>query len=68
MEQQILIAEEVAQLLRVDKQRVYELVRTNKLPVIRIGQRQYRFSKTAVEKWLEAGGNDFNGGQNESDI
>ena len=68
MEHQILIAEEVAKLLRVDKQRVYELVRTNKLPFIRVGQRQYRFSKTAVEKWLEAGGNDFNGGQNESEI
>lgn len=57
MHRQILVAEEVAELLRVDKQRVYELVRTKQIPVIRLGERQYRFSADAVERWLNAGGN-----------
>lgn len=56
MEKQILVAEEVAELLRVDKQRIYELVRTNQLPVIRLGERQYRFSRTAIENFLNDGG------------
>ena len=56
MEKQILVAEEVAELLRVDKQRVYELVRTNQLPVIRLGERQYRFSQAAIDRWLSNGG------------
>lgn len=53
----ILVADEVAQLLRVDKQRIYELVRQDQIPVIRVGDRQYRFSRTAIEQWLENGGN-----------
>lgn len=56
MTKQILIADEVAELLRVDKQRVYELVRTHKIPVIRLGERQYRFDAEAVQMWLENGG------------
>ena len=56
MNKQILIAEEVAELLRIDKQRVYELVRTNQIPVIRLGERQYRFSAQAIEKFLLGGG------------
>ena len=57
MEKQILVADEVAELLRVDKQRVYELVRTNQIPVIRLGERQYRFDANAINKWIENGGN-----------
>lgn len=56
MEKQILIADEVAKILRVDKQRIYELVRTNKLPVIRLGERQYRFSAQAIEHFLHGSG------------
>lgn len=56
MEQKLLIAEEVAELLRVDKQRVYELVRTQKIPFVRVGDRQYRFSADAVRHWMETGG------------
>ena len=56
MDKQIMVADEVAELLRVDKQRVYELVRTHQIPVIRLGERQYRFSTEAVIRWLEAGG------------
>jgi excisionase family DNA binding protein len=39
MSSEILVAEEVAELLRVDKQRIYELVRTKRIPVIRVGER-----------------------------
>jgi excisionase family DNA binding protein len=56
MEKQILVADEVAKILRVDKQRVYELVRTNQIPFIRLGERQYRFSAPAIQNFLNAGG------------
>lgn len=56
MEKTILVAEEVAEILRVDKQRIYELVRTNQLPFIRLGERQYRFSAQAIENFLNGGG------------
>jgi excisionase family DNA binding protein len=56
MERQILIADEVAKILRVDRQRVYDLVRRNLIPVIRLGERQYRFDAEAISKWMECGG------------
>ncbi len=57
MDKQILVADEVAELLRVDKQRVYELTRTNQLPgIIRLGERQYRYSAQAIENFLHGGG------------
>ena len=56
MGQQILIADEVAEMLRVDRQRVYELARRNAIPVIRIGERQYRFDSEAIKHWIERGG------------
>jgi excisionase family DNA binding protein len=56
METRLLVADEVAEMLRVDRQRIYELVRTRKIPVIRLGERQYRFSADAVRQWLENGG------------
>lgn len=56
MEKQILVADEVAKMLRVDRQRVYELARTNAIPVIRLGERQYRFDAEAIKQWIERGG------------
>ena len=58
MEQQILIADEVAEMLRVDRQRVYELARRDAIPVIRLGMRQYRFDAEAIKQWIERGGKD----------
>lgn len=52
----ILTAPEVAELIGIKVQRLYELVRTrktSKIPVIVIGERQYRFSKEAVLAWLQ---------------
>jgi excisionase family DNA binding protein len=57
MDKQILVADEVAEMLRVDRQRVYELVRRNAIPVIRVGERQYRFDAEAIRQWIERGGN-----------
>lgn len=56
MERTILVADEVAELLRVDRQRVYELARRNAIPVIRLGERQYRFDAEAIKRWIERGG------------
>ena len=67
MEKQILVADEVAELLRVDKQRIYELVRTNQIPVIRLGERQYRFSTQAIENFLHGGGSQKDGENGDSD-
>ncbi len=57
MDKQILIADELADMLRVDRQRIYELVRRDAIPVIRLGERQYRFDAEAIRKWIEHGGN-----------
>lgn len=56
MERQILIADEVAEMLRIDRQRVYELARRNAIPVIRLGERQYRFDSEAIRQWMTRGG------------
>ena len=56
MERRILLADEVAEMLRVDRQRVYELARRNAIPVIRVGERQYRFDAEAIKQWIERGG------------
>lgn len=61
---QILVADEVAEWLKIDKQRVYELVRTNQIPFIRLGERQYRFSRLAIENFLNGGGTS-KGGDND---
>lgn len=63
MEQQILLADEVAKILRVDRQRVYELARRNAIPVIRLGERQYRFDAEAIKQWIERGGKGESEGQ-----
>lgn len=56
MDNEILVADEVAKILRIDRQRVYELVRTGKIPAIRLGDRQIRFSADSIRRWLESGG------------
>lgn len=56
MKDRLLVADEIATLLNVGKQRVYELVRTGKIPVIKIGERQYRFSREVIDRWIQTGG------------
>lgn len=66
MDRQILVAEEVAELLRIDKQRVYELVRARQIPFIRLGERQYRFSAQAIKDFLNDGGTQAEGNSDEN--
>lgn len=66
MEREILVADEVAEMLRVDRQRVYELARRNAIPVIRLGERQYRFDAEAIRRWIERGGSAEENGQSDS--
>lgn len=61
MEKTILVADEAAELIRVSRQRIYELCRTKSIPHILLGQRQYRFSKQKLEEWLENGGSQKEG-------
>lgn len=52
----LLNATEVAEILGVSPQRVYELARQrdqNGFPVIILGERQYRFSRDHLAVWLE---------------
>jgi excisionase family DNA binding protein len=53
--ERLLIAEEVAGILRVSKDRVYELARSGVIPCVRLG-RQIRFSNTALNDWIIKGG------------
>ncbi|OGR83972.1 MAG: hypothetical protein A2901_02430 [Elusimicrobia bacterium RIFCSPLOWO2_01_FULL_54_10] len=41
----------LAQYLGMGKSKIYALIRQRKIPASRIG-RQYRFSKTIVDQWL----------------
>jgi excisionase family DNA binding protein len=49
-------AEFVSELLDVPKARVYELVRQNLLPAVRIGARQIRFDEETLQAWIKHGG------------
>lgn len=53
----LLNAEQVALLLHVPKQRIYELTREKRIPFVKIGDRQYRYSEAALQAWLNDGGN-----------
>jgi excisionase family DNA binding protein len=52
----LLDAKEVAEILQVNTQRVYELTRQGILPSIRIGARQIRFEEERLIRWIENGG------------
>ena len=56
MTAKLLKAEKVAEILDVTKARVYELTREKQIPFIQVGERQYRYSETAILDWIERGG------------
>ena len=64
MTNRLIKADKVAEILDVSTQRVYELTRENRIPFIKIGDRQYRYSETALQAWLEDGGSN---GQSKAD-
>lgn len=43
---------EVARYLGIGKSKIYNLIRTKKIPASKIG-RQYRFSKDVIDSWLK---------------
>jgi len=55
--QKLLNAQEVADILGIDVQRIWNLVRNNLLPCVRLGERQLRFSAQELENFIAAGGN-----------
>ncbi len=56
MTEKLLKVADVGEILDLKPARIYELCREKRLPFILIGQRQYRFSKTALEIWIANGG------------
>ena len=57
MTQKLLTVKEVSQILDLKPARIYELTREKKIPFVQIGDRQYRYSETALQNWIENGGN-----------
>jgi excisionase family DNA binding protein len=57
MTQKLLTVKEVCEILDLKPARIYELTRERKIPFVQIGERQYRYSETALTNWIEKGGN-----------
>lgn len=57
MTQKLLTVKEVSEILDLKPARIYELTRQKKIPFVQIGERQYRYSSTALTNWIEQGGN-----------
>lgn len=66
MTQKLLTVKEVSEILDIKPARVYELTRERKIPFVQIGERQYRYSETALMNWIENGGNQQDQKENES--
>jgi excisionase family DNA binding protein len=56
----LLTASEAALRLRVTLPRLYELVRSGTIPVVRIG-RQVRIPSNALQAWIAVGGKSLSG-------
>ena len=57
MTQKLLTVKEVSRILDLKPARIYELTRQKKIPFVQIGERQYRYSESALQTWIESGGN-----------
>lgn len=57
MTRKLLTVKEVSEILDLKPARIYELTREKKLPFVQIGERQYRYSESALQSWIEQGGN-----------
>lgn len=55
--EKLLTANDVSEVLQIDLQRVYSLTRRKLLPTVKLGERQYRYSRQAIERFIENGGN-----------
>lgn len=54
--EKLLTAPQVADLLQVNVQRVYHLVRTKALTVVRVNEREIRVDPHALRRFIDAGG------------
>ncbi len=54
----LMTPEEVCDLLKIKKQRLYEWVHFNQIPYIKVG-RFLRFSRSKIIQWLEANAYDI---------
>ena len=57
MTQKLLTVKEVSEIWDLKPARIYELTRQKKIPFVQIGDRQYRYSETALQNWIDRGGN-----------
>ncbi len=57
MTNKLLTVKEVGEILDLKPARIYSLTREKKIPFVQIGERQYRYSETALANWIENGGN-----------
>lgn len=63
---QLMTIEQVCEVLRVKRARVYELIREGLLPSVRLG-RQVRISEDALRAWIKDGGKPLPGGWRKAD-
>lgn len=54
--EELLEIEEVARLLKVSENRVYELIQRYGLPAVTLGERAKRVEPRALREWLKRGG------------
>jgi len=52
MDNDIMTLKEVAEYLKLSELSLYRLLRARKIPAFKIGQ-QWRFKKTALDKWID---------------
>lgn len=57
----LLTIPEVSELLRIPRQRAYEVARLGLLPTVKIG-RQVRVDEDKLRKWVDGGGQPLPGG------
>lgn len=55
--EELMTAEEVADMLRVRAKWVYEAVRRGEIPCVKVGRRYVRFQRAAIQEWISNGGN-----------
>ncbi len=54
--ERLLTANDIADLLNTKLERVWALAREKDLPCVRLGKRQMRFDRQAVEQFIASGG------------
>jgi len=49
---EVLTPDDLAEILRVSRRKINQLVAADEIPFVRIGKRRIRFSREAVMKWF----------------